>query len=65
MKTCHFKYGSGGVDLSLPETGRIEVLKGAVQPAIDDIGAALGDALEHPIGGPALGHFCGRRTWLR
>ena len=32
------------------ETGTIEVLKGAVQPAIDDIGAALGDALEHPIG---------------
>lgn len=57
MKSYHFKYGSGGVDLSLPETGRIEVLKGDVQPAIDDIGAALGDALEHPIGGPALRAF--------
>ena len=53
----HFKYGSGAVDLKLPETERIEVLRGEAQLAIDDIGAALSDALEHPIGGPALRSF--------
>lgn len=57
MKTYHFKYGNGSVDLPLPETANIQVLQGRGQPAADDIGAALRAALEHPIGGPDLQSF--------
>jgi len=57
MRTYHFQYGSGSVELPLPETERIEVLQGRVQPAIGDVDAALRVALEHPIGGPALQTF--------
>ncbi|NLG25844.1 MAG: nickel-dependent lactate racemase [Clostridiales bacterium] len=57
MSSYHFKYGDGAVDIALPETGRVEVLRGAAQPALGDIGAALRAALERPIGGPALRDF--------
>lgn len=57
MKAYHFKYGDQTIEFPLPEAGRIEVLQGRAQPAIEDIGAALGEALEWPIGGPALREF--------
>jgi len=57
MNTYRFLYGSGSVELPLPETARIKVLQGRVQPAIGDIGAALRAALEHPIEGPSLQTF--------
>lgn len=57
MKNYSFKYGSGAVALSLPETAHIKVLKGEVQSAVDNIGTALFSALEQPIGGPALRAF--------
>ena len=33
MKQFHFKYGEGGVDLALPETGRLQVLAGRIPRA--------------------------------
>ena len=49
MKQVHFKYGSGGIDLSLPETGRMIELHGPHYPAITDLRAALTGALDHPV----------------
>lgn len=49
MKTFHFKYGSGAVDLPLPQTGRIQELYGPTRPAVDSIPQALEQALEHPV----------------
>ena len=57
MSTYHFKYGSGAVDMSLPEGERIQLLQGQPQPAIGDIRAALCDALERPVAAAALSDF--------
>lgn len=57
MATYHFKYGSGAVEMTLPEDARVEVLAGAVEKPIEHIDSALREALENPIGAPALGAF--------
>ena len=57
MSNYHFKYGSGAVDLNLPDNGHIEVLQGKAQTAIADIGAALKQAVEYPVGHEKLNAF--------
>ncbi len=57
MKDFEFRYGDGAVKLSLPEAARVEVLRGRAQAALEDIGAALRDALESPIGAAPLRAF--------
>ena len=49
MKDYTFAYGSGQVTMSLDERQVIGVLTGHETPAIDDIGAALRQAVEQPI----------------
>ena len=45
MKQFHFKYGEGGVDLALPETGRLQVLTGhAEEPSFGGGGVPGGAA---------------------
>lgn len=58
MKQFHFKYGEGGVDLALPETGRLQVLTGHAEEPIRDVAAAVYAALDAPVGQAPL------RSWL-
>ncbi len=58
MQQFCFAYGSGSVELALPDTGRIQVLRGRSQPPVEDIPAALRKALESPVQQQPL------RQWL-
>ena len=57
MQNFTFRYGSGEVTLPLPDSARCRVLRGPETPAISDIGAALCEALEHPIGQEPLARW--------
>ena len=52
----HFKlkYGKGYVEFDLPRERVLNVVEGAPYPALDDLNAALIEALDHPVGTPAL-----------
>lgn len=52
----HFKlkYGKGYVEFDLPKERVLNVVEGAPYPALDDLNAALIEALDHPVGTPAL-----------
>ena len=49
MKTYRFAYGSGSVELPLPDTARVQELYGHEEPPIEEIQTALYAALEQPI----------------
>ncbi len=59
MKSYRFAYGSGSVELELPQTGRIVELNGPQRPAVDSIPEALRQALDAPI------HQQPLKDWLR
>lgn len=59
MKSYRFAYGSGLVELVLPQTGRIVELNGPQNPAVPQIPAALRQALDGPI------HQQPLREWLK
>ena len=59
MKSYRFEYGSGSVELELPQTGHIVELNGPQKPAVPQIPAALRQALEQPI------HQQPLREWLK
>lgn len=58
MKRFHFKYGAGGVDLELPETGRLQVLTGHEEAPIENVCEAVYAALDCPVDQQPL------RQWL-
>lgn len=49
MKNYSFRYGTGTVELPLPETQILATLQGKETPALPDIRAALWETLDHPI----------------
>ena len=59
MPCFDFAYGSGRVQLDLPENARYQELHGHNEPPIEDIPAALRAALEAPI------HEKPLRGWLQ
>ncbi len=54
MKTYNLKYGKTKVQLTLDESRVVEVIEGSPYEAIEDPKAALLEALDHPVGTPAL-----------
>lgn len=54
MANYELKYGKGTLTLDLPEERVLNVVNGAPYPAIQDIEATFIDALNHPVGRPAL-----------
>ena len=50
MKHFKLKYGNGEVEFDLPTQEVVDVVEGADYPAIEDIPAALLEALDNPIG---------------
>jgi nickel-dependent lactate racemase len=55
-------YGAQGLEVSLPDDRRVEILEKRPVPPLDDPVAALRDALEHPIGSRPLRELArGRR----
>jgi lactate racemase len=62
MKT-HFSFGKHGIEVSVPDTFRAQVLRSHSAAALDDAGAALAHALDHPIGCDSLTAIArGKRT---
>jgi lactate racemase len=62
MKT-HFSFGKNGIDVSVPDVYRTQVLHSRTAPAIADVDAALANALDHPIGCQPLATLAaGKRT---
>jgi nickel-dependent lactate racemase len=49
MKT-HFSFGKHGIDVTVPDRYAYQVLRSRCAPALEDEGAALNTALDHPIG---------------
>lgn len=50
----HLAYGKAGLDVDLPDGHPIQVLQPAFAPGLPDEGAALREALRHPLGTPPL-----------
>lgn len=48
------KYGKTELPLTLPDTARVTLVSGTEQPVVPDLGAALAEALQNPLGAPAL-----------
>ncbi len=57
MKEYTFAYGEGTVRASLPEEQVLGVLTGKAVPPLEDIGDALGQALDHPVEAEPLTGF--------
>ena len=57
MKRFTFRYGDGTVTADLDERTILGELHGHHVPPLSDIPGALREAVEHPVGGPALGAF--------
>ena len=57
MKEYTFAYGEGTVRASLPEEQVLGVLTGKAVPPLEDIGDALGQALDHPVEAEPLTSF--------
>ena len=57
MKEYTFAYGEGTVRASLPEEQVLGVLTGKAVPPLEDIGAALEQALDHPVEAQPLTSF--------
>src|SRR5262249_40924636 len=47
-------YGHEHLDLNLGESALVDLRRGPLSPALADVGAAVREALESPIGFPAL-----------
>ena len=54
VKTFEFGYGNGKMSLNLPENKIINNVLGKPYPAIEDVPAAVREALRNPIGTPPL-----------
>lgn len=62
MKT-RFAFGRQGIDVSVPDSVRAEVIRSRTAPAVADARAALEDALDHPIASAPLVELArGKRT---
>ncbi|MGA3263892.1 MAG: nickel-dependent lactate racemase [Terracidiphilus sp.] len=62
MKT-HFSFGKNGIEVSLPEGFKCQVIRSRTAAALKDVGAALETALDHPIGcEPLAALAAGRKT---
>ena len=59
----HFAFGQKGLDLTLPDGPSYEVLESRSASALPDVNAALGRALDHPIGSKPLSALAaGKKT---
>ena len=54
MKTFDLKYGKTKVQLTLSEERVVEVVEGSAYPPIEDQATAFVEALNNPVGTPAL-----------
>jgi nickel-dependent lactate racemase len=62
MKT-HFSFGKNGIEVSLPEGFKCQVIRSRTAVALNDVGTALETALDHPIGSEPLAVLAaGRKT---
>jgi lactate racemase len=62
MKT-HFSFGKNGIEVSVPDSFRTQVLHSHSAVALNDVAAALAYALDHPIGCEPLATLAaGKRT---
>jgi lactate racemase len=62
MKT-HFSFGKKGIEVSVPESYRAEVVRSHTAAALRDVNAALAEALDNPIGCESLVKLAtGKRT---
>jgi hypothetical protein len=50
----HFAFGKHGLDLTLPDGPRYEVIESRSASALPDVKAALDAALDHPTGSKPL-----------
>src|ERR1700743_3450952 len=59
----HFAFGRDGLDVTLPDGPRYEVIESRSASALPDVGAALNRALDHPIGSQSLSALAaGKKT---
>jgi len=51
---AHFAFGKHGLDVTLPDGAEYQLIETRSAPALADAAAALGDALDRPIGSAGL-----------
>ncbi|MGD0732276.1 MAG: nickel-dependent lactate racemase [Terracidiphilus sp.] len=62
MKT-HFSFGKNGIEVSVPDVFKCQVIKSRSGTALEDSAAALAAALDHPIGAEPLAALAaGKKT---
>lgn len=62
MKT-RFAFGKNGIDVTVPDGFKYQVLRSRCAPALPDPAAALNEALDHPVGcAPLVELAAGKRT---
>jgi len=54
MRQVHFAFGKSGINLSLPDGQRYEVIESRRASHIEDVDATLNHVLDYPIGSPPL-----------
>jgi nickel-dependent lactate racemase len=54
MTTVQFAFGKHGIQLSMPDGPRYEIIESRTASALEDVQSALASALDHPIQGPSL-----------
>lgn len=54
MANVTLKYGKGSFELNMPDERIVEIIEGAAYPAIENLEEAFNEALDNPIGTPAL-----------
>ena len=60
---AHFRFGKSGIDVSVPEGFRTQVIKSHTAEAVEDEAAAIRAALDHPIGcAPLVEMARGKKT---
>jgi lactate racemase len=60
---ARFSFGKSGIEVSVPEGFRTQVIKSHTADAVEDEAAAIGYALDHPIGcAPLVEMARGKKT---
>jgi nickel-dependent lactate racemase len=54
MTAVYFAFGKQGIQLSMPDGPRYEVVESRTAAALEDVASALDASLDHPIAGPSL-----------
>src|ERR1700754_525052 len=63
MATVQFAFGKHGIQLSLPDGPRYELIESRTASPLNDVQAALAAALDQPIQGPSLRELAkGKKT---